>query len=173
MAASVTRLGKNFEFQNRQNSERAMINQTAVKVLGFKKANDIVGHFVTDTRNRPIKIIGVISDFHQESFRQTIRPMIFLYEHPNNFGQYAVLLKGNSFQKAIAYIDDRWTSTYPTAPFDFDFLDQQLKSLYLSDVRFGYLLFTFAFLAIFIASLGLLGLIMILAQKNTNRDTEN
>jgi len=161
--------GKNFEFQNRQNSERAMINQTAVKVLGFKKANDIVGHFVTDTRNRPIKIIGVISDFHQESFRQTIRPMIFLYEHPNNFGQYAVLLKGNSFQKAIAYIDDRWTSTYPTAPFDFDFLDQQLKSLYLSDVRFGYLLFTFAFLAIFIASLGLLGLIMILAQKNTKQ----
>ncbi len=161
--------GKNFEFQNRQNSERAMINQTAVKVLGFKKANDIVGHFVTDTKNRPIKIIGVISDFHQESFRQTIRPMIFLYEHPNNFGQYAVLLKGNSFQKAIAYIDDRWTSTYPTAPFDFDFLDQQLKSLYLSDVRFGYLLFTFAFLAIFIASLGLLGLIMILAQKNTKQ----
>jgi len=73
--------GKNFEFQNRQNSERAMINQTAVKVLDFKKANDIVGHFVTDTRNRPIKIIGVISDFHQESFRQTIRPMIFLSEN--------------------------------------------------------------------------------------------
>jgi putative ABC transport system permease protein len=161
--------GQNFEFQKHQNSDRALINQTAAKVLGFKNADDVVGHFITDTRNRPIKIIGVISDFHQESFRQTIRPMIFLYQHPNNFGQYAVLLKGNSFQKAKAYIEDQWTSTYPTAPFDFDFLDQQLKSLYLSEVRFGYLLFTFATLAIFIASLGLLGLIMILAQKNTKQ----
>jgi putative ABC transport system permease protein len=161
--------GQNFEFQNRQNSDRALINQTAAKRMGFKDPNDAVGHFINNSRNRPIRIIGVISDFHQESFRQAIRPMIFLYQHPNNFGQYAVLLKDNSFQNAATFIEEQWKSTYPGAPFDFDFLDQQLNHLYLSEVRFGYLLFTFASLAIFIASLGLLGLIMILAQKNTKQ----
>ena len=161
--------GENFEFQNRPRNDRAMINQTAVKVLGFKNAEDAVGHFITDTRNIPIKIIGVISDFHQESFRRAIRPMIFLYQHPNNFGQYSVLFKSSNFKEALAFAEDEWTLTYPRAPFDFDFLDQQLKRLYLSEERFGYLLLTFASLSIFIACLGLLGLIMILTQKNVKQ----
>jgi putative ABC transport system permease protein len=161
--------GHNFEFQNHQRNDLALINQTAVKVLGFKNANDAIGHFVTDTRNIPIKIIGVISDFHQESLRQSIRPMIFLYQHPKNFGQYAVLFKSSNYKEAMAFVEEKWTLTYPTAPFDFDFLDQQLKSLYLSEVRFGYLLLTFTSLAILIACLGLLGLIMILSKKNTKQ----
>lgn len=161
--------GENFEFQNRQRNDRAIINQSAVKILGFKNAEDAVGHFITDIRNIPIKIIGVISDFHQESFRRPIRPMIFLYQHPNNFGQYSVLFKSSNFKEALAFIEDEWTLTYPRAPFDFDFLDQQLKRLYLSEVRFGYLLLTFAALSILIACLGLLGLIMILTQKNVKQ----
>ena len=161
--------GQNFEFQKRQRNDLAMINQSADKALGFKNAEDAVGHFITDTRNIPIKIIGVISDFHQESFRRAIRPMIFLYQHPNNFGQYSVLFKNSNFKEALAFAEDEWKLTYPRAPFDFDFLDQQLKQLYLSEERFGYLLLTFASLSIFIACLGLLGLIMILTQKNVKQ----
>jgi putative ABC transport system permease protein len=161
--------GENFEFQKRPRNDIAMINQSAVKVLGFKNAEDAVGRFITDTRNIPIKIIGVISDFHQESFRRAIRPMIFFYQHPNNFGQYSVLFKSSNFKEALAFAEDEWILTYPRAPFDFDFLDQQLKRLYLSEERFGYLLLTFASLSIFIACLGLLGLIMILTQKNVKQ----
>jgi len=161
--------GVNFEFQSRPRNDIALINASAVKVLGFKDAEDAVGRFITDTRNISIRIIGVISDFHQESFRRAIRPMIFLYQHPNNFGQYSVLFSSSNFKEALAFAEDEWISTYPRAPFDFDFLDQQLKRLYLSDVRFGYLLLTFASLSIFIACLGLLGLIMILTQKNVKQ----
>jgi putative ABC transport system permease protein len=142
-----------------------MINQTAAKVLGFKNSEDAIGHFISSSNN-PVEIIGVISDFHQESFRLTIRPMVFLYYHPNNFGQYSVLFEGSNLKDVIAFVEEKWILTYPRAPFDLNFLDQQLTNLYISETRFGYLLFTFATLAIFIACLGLMGLIMILARKN-------
>ena len=109
--------GQNFEFQNRSLNDRVMINQVAAKVLGFKNVEDAVGHFISDTRNIPIKIIGVISDFHQESFRRAIRPMVFIYQHPNNFGQYSVLLTPGNFQETLTFIEEKMDKYLPQRSF--------------------------------------------------------
>jgi len=160
--------GHNFEFMNRPiyNRDKVIVNEEAVKYFGFKNSGDAIGHFITDIRNNSMQIIGVVADFHQESLRQPIRPLVLVYQHPANFGQYSVLFKSNYFKEAMSFIENKWKLIYPDAPFDYNFLDQQLDDLYISEIRFGYLLLTFAVLAIFISCLGLLGLIMILSRKN-------
>jgi putative ABC transport system permease protein len=143
-----------------------MINEEAVQYLGFKNSGDAIGHFITDIRNNSMQIIGTVPDFHQESLRRPIRPLVLVYQQPANFGQYSVLFKSNYFKEAMSFIENKWKLIYPDAPFNYNFLDQQLDDLYISEIRFGYLLLTFAVLAIFISCLGLLGLIMILTRKN-------
>ncbi len=158
--------GKVFDYQERDFANQVLINATAVRQMGYAKPEDAVGRIVRDGNNNSNTVIGVIADFHQESLRQRIRPMVFAYQHPANFGQYAVLMKSEQLGSVVQYIETQWNSTYTNAPFDYHFLDEQLNHLYTPDQRFGKLLFAFTILAILIACLGLLSLVMILSRKN-------
>ena len=53
------------------------------------------------------------------------------------------------------------------SPFEFRFLDDAINNLYSSEQRFGNSISIFAFLAVFISSLGLFGLSMFLVQQKT------
>lgn len=158
--------GNAFEYQERNFANQALINETAARQLGFDTPEMAVGRIIRDGNNTSTTVVGVIADFHQESLRQVIRPLIFYYQHPANFGQYAVLMKSEQFAEVVPFIESQWNSIYTNAPFDYHFLDEQLNRLYTPDKRFGKLLSAFTLLAIFIACLGLLSLVMILARKN-------
>ena len=55
----------------------------------------------------------------------------------------------------------------PDMPFEFNFLDQKLDSLYDSEKRFGKLISYFTYLAIFISCLGLFGLAIFIMEQRT------
>jgi len=144
---------------------KAIINEAAVQSLGLHSAHEAIGNYLSVSGQRKTKIIGVINNFNQESLRSKIKPMIYFYNHPNNFGIYSVLLQQNSPQNIISEIQTTWKKEYPNAPFDYQFVDSQLHSLYKSEERFGQLLVLFAFLTIVIAGMGLVGLIIIVSRK--------
>ena len=159
--------GKNFPFGKDASRGKALINEAALQKLGLSSANEAIGKYLSASGKRKTQIIGVIKNFNQESLRSKIEPAIYFYRHPFNFGTYSVLLQQNSFQNAIAEIQALWGKEYPNAPFNYQFVDSQLDSLYKSEKRFGQLLVLFAFLTIVIAALGLVGLIVIVTRKKT------
>ncbi len=157
--------GNNFLFKQHGKMNKAIINEAAVKSLGLSSAHKAIGSYLSISGQQKTQIIGVISNFNQESLRSKIKPMIFFYNHPNLFGTYSILLQKNSPQSIISQIHGFWKKEYPRAPFDYQFVDSKLDSLYKSEKRFGQLLILFAFLTIVIAALGLVGLIIIETRK--------
>ncbi len=67
-----------------------LINEAAVKVLGFKINEDAIGKDF-GYGSRKGKLIGVFNDFHFESMHQKIVPLVLLVPRsPNNYGRISI-----------------------------------------------------------------------------------
>ncbi|MEM6632862.1 MAG: FtsX-like permease family protein, partial [Bacteroidota bacterium] len=73
-------------------------------------------------------------------------------------GRGLIRIKGEEMQKTMGEIEAIWASTFPTSPFEYEFVDQSFYEQYEEDQRRGRIFLIFAVLTICIACLGLLGL---------------
>lgn len=141
-----------------------VINQAAAKAFGYADPNEIIGKKF-DQWGRQGTIIGVVKDFNYLSLHQGIAPLT-LRQVP--YGQYFSLkLSSNDFFGTIDKIRQKWAVLAPHRPFLHSFLDESFNEQYLADVRFRKLFTIFSFLAIFIACLGLFGLVTYSALQRT------
>ena len=133
-----------------------LVNETAVKQLGYTSANAAVGkHF--NQWGRDGKIIGVIKDFNFQGLQQTIKPLNFRI-NPQNLGVFTLKVAAGSIPQTITALQDKWKNIAPQRPLAYSFLDAAFNKQYATEERFGQLFLYFAVLAIFISCLGLLGL---------------
>jgi len=148
--------GRNFSNSYATDSTGFLLNETAVKTLGWKTPQDAVNKELIygGTRGR---VIGVLQDFYFESLHQHIPSMILLLI-PNNFGSISIKLSGADLPASLAYVEKAWKKFLPETPFSYTFLDERFEKVYQSEQRQKTIFTTFAFIAIFIACLGLFGL---------------
>lgn len=150
-------------------SMAVVLNEAAVKALALK---DPVGKILVGlkvNKNPPkFQIIGVMKDFNYESLHEAIRPLAFgMFSH-GDFGKFvSVRIAPDNYQNTIAFLDDTWKKYAGNEAFEYNFLDQNLQRLYLSDIRAGKIAATFSVLAILIACLGLLGLAAFITEQRT------
>jgi len=150
--------GRGFSRDYGTDSAAFVLNEAAIKALGLRTNTEAVGK---DFRYADIrgKVIGVAKNFHFESMRQPIVPLILVMTNdPSNFGNISVKISGGNVRNAIAHIETIWKQYLPEAPFDYTFVDERYDKLYDSEKRQGTLFTVFAGIAIFIACLGLFGL---------------
>jgi putative ABC transport system permease protein len=145
--------------------KNVMLNESAAKLMGFKDMeqplNDQV-YFWGDT----FRIVGVLKDYHQESLKKSIEPLIFRY-HSAPGGYYSVKMNAASSPETIAKIETTWKEFYPGSPFNYFFLDDHYSEQYKTDQQFGKAFGLFSALAIFVACLGLFGLSQLIAVQRT------
>jgi len=155
-----------------------LLNETAVKTIGLK---DPVGQRLTNSdlfRGNPqqaseriFTIIGVVSNFHFQSLRDEITPLvIFNFEvfnkNPNsNF--IAVRIKEDKHQEALAKIDALWKELVPSHPMKYEFLEDNLNQGYAQEQQSGKVFRVFSSLSIIIACVGLFGLSAFTAGQRT------
>ncbi len=106
--------------------------------------------------------MGVIEDFHFESLRQKIVPIV-LENSPvsptdSRFNNLSIKVAGNNLQGALATLEKTWKKYLPEIPYQYTFLDEKFTELYQSEQRQETIFTVFACIAIFIACLGLFGL---------------
>jgi putative ABC transport system permease protein len=107
----------------------------------------------------------VFADFHNESMKREIAPMI-LQIGPNT--RNAILrLQTNDIAGALAGVEEVWNTFKPGLPFQYSFLDDDFDAMYRSEQRLAGLFGMFSTVAIFIAMLGLFGLAAYTAQQRT------
>jgi putative ABC transport system permease protein len=147
--------GRNFSKDIKTDSNKWVINETSVQVLGWKTPENALNKEIK-YGNTVGNVIGVIKDFHFESLHQPVIPMIFLMDNYINY--LSIKIDGHNVQSSIATIQDTWQKYLPNTPFDFTFLDKRFDQLYRSEQQQGTLFTIFACIAIFIACLGLFGL---------------
>lgn len=137
-------------------SAAMIINESAVKLLGYHSPEDALGASFSQWGKKG-EIIGVIQDFHFESLQENISPMSMTVSKSG--GDFlSVTIGANNISKTIGKIEDEWNKAMPTNPFNYYFLDEAFDRQYQTHERFGKLFVNFAILAIFISCLGLFGL---------------
>lgn len=76
-------------------------------------------------------------------------------------------LKSGSAKESVAALETLWAEFSPNKPFDYFFMDEDFDAYYKEDIKTSRLFTAFSILAIFIACLGLLGLISYTAERRT------
>jgi ABC-type antimicrobial peptide transport system permease subunit len=111
------------------------------------------------------KIIGVVKDFHFNSMHEEIRPLILRAGENENYGSILVRTEPGKTREALASMEKLCKQLNPSFPFTYNFSDEEYQKLYQNEQVTGKLSNGFAFLAIFISCMGLLGLAMFTAEQ--------
>ncbi len=153
--------GRNFSREFKTDEKQAVIlNQTAVRSLRMK---DPVGKIVDSQGHR---VIGVIKDYHHSSLHDKIEPMIF-FLRPNAYAFLSVRIKPGDIPGALGFLRQTVTEFSPHFAFEYYFQDDYFNEKYISDQRFGTAFSYASSLAIFIACLGVFGLISFSIERRT------
>jgi putative ABC transport system permease protein len=139
-----------------------VVNETAVKQLGFKNPQEIIGQKFSQWE-REGTVIGVVKDFNQHSLQSKIGPVTFQV-NPQLYEKITVAYSGDA-AAALQKIEQAWKRITGNAPFDYTFLDTWLQSQYEAEQRTATIFSGFSALAVFIACLGLYGLTMVSVRK--------
>ncbi|MVM33796.1 FtsX-like permease family protein [Spirosoma sp. HMF4905] len=145
-----------------------VINEQAAQRIGYKNrtAGSPVGQPLTFW-GKPGKIIGVVQDFHFQSLHEPIKPIIMWFGENNTYGNLMVRTQPGQTKQALASLETLCKQLNPKIPFTYSFADQEFQRMYKSEQIVGTLINYFAFLAIFIACLGLFGLASFTAEQRT------
>ncbi len=154
--------GRNFSRDYGTDTSNFIINEAAVKAIGWKSPQEAVGKNFRYGFINNGHIIGVMNDFHFESLHQKITPLILIMPAVTPaqtfYNNLSVKISGNNIPVALATLKDTWQKYLPEVPYQYTFLDENFSKLYESEQKQGTIFTVFACIAIFIACLGLFGL---------------
>lgn len=155
--------GRDFSKEFGTDSASFLLNETAVKRMGFKNP---VGQTVS-WGNRAGKVVGVLKDFHFASMHQNIDPLIIRLDEKWSWGTILVRTQAGKTKEALASLERICKEINPKFPFTYQFSDLEFAKLYQSETIVSKLSNYFAFLAILISCLGLFGLATFTASQRT------
>lgn len=161
--------GRNFSKDYGSDSAAMLITETTARMLGF---DDPIGKTIYsptgipgDGALVPIQVIGVVKDFHFESLRKKLGPLCFFLGNSTGLASFKVSAAG--VKNLIPQIEKKWKALAPGMPFSYRFMSDSFNEMYRSELRAGTLAIVFAILAVFIACLGLFGLVTYMAEQRT------
>jgi putative ABC transport system permease protein len=160
--------GRNFSTGYKTDSTGIILNETAAEMLGSKDLSDAKLYLPGDNyKPRAFHVIGIVKDFNFSSMHDKVGPMVMSLSVDRNWGNIALRFKTNNIPSLISQIKDKWNSMAPGLPFSYTFMDNDFNNMYNAEQQTGKLFTTFAVFAIFIACLGLFGLISYAAEQRT------
>lgn len=169
--------GRNFDTE--RDSNAVIINETMAKQLNITEPSDQVvdipmvarsGTFnALAVNNMPYKsrVVGIIKDFHFQSLRDKIAPLVLGY-HLNpihGLDYYTARIDAGNIAGTLEQMKAVMVGVDSNDPFEYHFLDEQLARFYIEDYRRQTLLIWVALATIFIACLGLFGLATYAAEQ--------
>lgn len=167
--------GKNFskKYKDSEGSGEYIINEAAMKRLGYSNPENIIGKsFNLNFFNESIQIpkgsiVGVVKDFHFSSLKKQIDPYVFFKRDTMWISNFIVSFKQGNRDKALADIETVWNKLFPNYPFEYTDIDSMYKNVYRAELLQAKLLSIFTIIALFIGSMGLLGMSLLITQKRT------
>jgi putative ABC transport system permease protein len=142
-----------------------IINESATKLLGFATPQDAIGKTIL-RGDRQWTVVGVIDNYHQKSLRYPIEPTMLMPAYGTG-SSISIKIATQDLPATIAKIKQVYDRVFPGNYFDYFFMDDRFNAQYADDQLFGKAFAIFSAFAIFIASLGLLGLSLFAAAQRT------
>ncbi len=167
-------VGRNFHPDNAADFNNVILNEAAVKKIGWPVDESILGKKITyDTST--FQVIGVMADFNYWSLNTPIEPMALFNMKTTKMYQshreYLVLRispgEMKDWDRTLGSLQDLWNQHSSALPFDYSFVDQAFAETFRAQHKFGEILTVMAALAIIIAAMGLLGMIVYALEQRT------
>lgn len=159
--------GRQFSTEFGSDIQTCIINETAVKTLGWE--NRAIGKIIRSEYhdNPELKVVGVIRDFHQHALDTKIQPMIIFPYPNNNYPIYISLnIKTDDIAGTISSIETEMDEFEPGYDIEYFFLDDNFNSLYHQEVVLGKMFSYISAIAILMACLGLIGLAAYITEQS-------
>ena len=164
--------GRNFDPKSfPTDSTGIVINEAAAQLLGWKEPlneklyrpnfRDSAGKLTSQEYH----VVGIVKDFNFNSMHEKVLPMIM--QLSDNRGILAIHFQGGNIPSLVHQVEMRWDKMAGGVPFAYTFMDNDFNKLYQADQQTGQVFITFAIFAIFIACLGLFGLVTYAAEQRT------
>lgn len=142
-----------------------ILNETAVNIIGWQ---DPLGKAFNQWAEEEGQVIGIVDDFHFQSLRLQIEPLIITLGRETNDRRYfSIKVRSDDIPGTLDFIEKQYKNFSPGYPFNLTFLDERLDQLYQTDQKMGTIFTYFTTIAIVIATLGLFGLGSFTAEKRT------
>ncbi|MBV8253194.1 MAG: ABC transporter permease [Chitinophaga sp.] len=136
-----------------------LINETMVKKLGLATPEEAIGKNITIGGGvLAAPITGVVADFHDGSLHRDIEA-IAMAIFPSQYEYYAIKLDSRRMAATLPAIEKAWSAMYPDKLYTYEFLDDTIAAYYTTEETMLKIIRVFSLLAIFIACLGLYGLV--------------
>ncbi len=155
--------GRFFSKDLANNDTGYVVNETALKAMGFN-INNAIGKIISiSLEDREVPIIGVVKDFNFKPVQQPVEPLIM----KSNFSGGYVVMRTTpvNIKKVIISLQKSFHNVYGDYPFSYGFVNEDLSKLYVTEQRVENLFNVFSVLSIIISCLGLFGLATFAAQQ--------
>jgi putative ABC transport system permease protein len=162
--------GRYYDKEYATDTAAVVINQAAARAFGISEPYNerIIRQALPPNPHQAFRIIGVVEDFHFESLHLNVRPLaIYLRPEREWFNRMAIRIRGDEMAATIQFVENKWNETVHGQPFEYSFMDNTLEKLYRNDNRTRIIYSVFSILAVFVASLGLLGLAAFTTENRT------
>ncbi|HCX24740.1 MAG TPA: hypothetical protein DHN29_22690 [Cytophagales bacterium] len=172
--------GRNYDSSRPADKDKVIINESAVKVLGWSGEDEILGKKIALASGDEDKfeVIGVVKDFNINSAKSVINPLVIIHQDNDQVWDYGLGLSyfslkldetkvksSGELMAAIQQVEKILAETDATVPFEYSFMDQEFDKTFLFEQRMGVVLSVFTALALVIGCLGLFGLAAFAADR--------
>ena len=164
--------GRDYSETNKSDPAKGiLINEAMVRHMGWESNEAAIGKKFKSLSGEE-RVMGVINDFHATSLHEASGPFVLnMKENPGEIAWFlkyiAIKYQAGKEQEVISYVNKVWMNYAPSRPFEYTFLEQELKKLYADEDNLSFLSLIFTLLILFIAGLGIFGLVSFMAEKRT------
>ena len=149
-------------FRNDTETENIVINEAAMRVLGWETPEEVVGRQVRFASGNIHTVVGVVRDFHFRTLHLAIEPLVLFH----GTGLHLVVrIRPEDIGRTLEFIEGTWSEYFPDFPFAYTFLDEDIDRLYRNEMRIGYFFGVFALVAVFLTCLGLVALVSFTVER--------
>ncbi|GAA0881271.1 ABC transporter permease [Algoriphagus jejuensis] len=141
-----------------------ILNESAIKEMGWTP-EEAIGKTVNFGFSYA-QIKAVVGDFYFNSMHEKIGPL-GIFKDPGNANVMLVKIPSGNPNGTLASLEEVWKKFVPERPFNYRFIDQEYAQLYRSEERVGVVFTLFSGIAVFIACMGLFGLVSYVALRRT------
>jgi putative ABC transport system permease protein len=162
---------KDQEMAYAQRGVNVVMNEYAIRKLGFKSPQDAVGKVIRSELFEPgigmvnIAIIGVVGDSRFRTVRTPIDPIMFM--NVKKGPAWMVVRYRGDPATVQAAIESQWKQITNEVPFQAKFSEDIMRELYKAEDARAKIFAAFSLLAVIIGCLGLFGLAAFTAQRRT------
>jgi putative ABC transport system permease protein len=150
--------------------KKVFINESAAKQLEFEQ--NLAGQFIDLGKNKT-EVGGILKDFHFTGLKEQIQPLaIGIYpesqidfeKEGRNPTLYVRFEANSDITNSVAKVKSFYEKYQTESPFEYYFLDEAFNETFAAETRLSTIFSVFTAFAIFIACMGLFGLVAFAAE---------